>query len=97
MALGSILFWRDLWISWIVISLTAYLLVSHIRFVHFGRVILPRMPRTLVILLGFLVLLIAAYLIKVRNPQMLGGTLLALFLVYLVAGNRRVLKRLLPP
>jgi len=97
MALGSILFWRDLWISWIVISLTAYLLVSHIRFVHFGRVILPRMPRTMVILLGFLVLLIAAYLIKVRNPQMLGGTLLALFLVYLAAGNRRVLKRLLPP
>ena len=96
MALGTILFWKDLWISWIVISLTSYLLVSHVHFVHFGRVILPRMPRTVVILLGFLMLVIAAYLIKVRDPQLLGGTLLALFIVYLAAGNQRVLKRFLP-
>ncbi|MFO7785865.1 MAG: CDP-alcohol phosphatidyltransferase family protein [Thermodesulfobacteriota bacterium] len=92
-ALGTILFWKDLWISWIMIFLTSFLLVSHIRFVHFGRVILPLIPRNVVILLGVLVLLIAAYLIKVRNPQMLGGTLLGLFLLYALAGNHRVLKR----
>jgi len=95
-ALGTILFWKDLWISWIIICLTSYLLVSHIQFVHFGRVILPRMHRSLVILLGFLILLIAAYLIKVRNPQMLGGSLLALFIVYLAVGNRQVFKRFIP-
>ncbi len=94
-ALGAMLFWRDTWVSWVVICLTSYLLVSHIRFVHFGRVILPLMPRSLVILLGFFVLLIAAYLIKVRNPQMLGGALLGLFVVYGLAGNYRVLSRLI--
>lgn len=94
-ALGTFLFWKDLWISWIIISLTSYLLVSHHHFIHFGRVILPRIPRTMVILLGFLVLLTAAYLIKVRDPKMLGGTLLFLFVAYLAAGNRRVLKRFL--
>lgn len=92
-ALGTILFWKDLWISWLVIFLTSFLLVSHIRFVHFGRVILPLIPRSVVILLGVLVLLIAAYLIKVRNPQLLGGTLLGLFLLYGVIGNYRVLGR----
>jgi CDP-diacylglycerol---serine O-phosphatidyltransferase len=96
-ALGTILVWRDLWISWVVISLTSCLLVSHIRFVHFGRVILPLIPRSAVIVLGVLVLLIAAYLLKVRNPQMLGGTLLGLFLVYGTAGSHRVLGRFMDP
>ena len=96
-ALGTILFWKDLWVSWIVITITALLLISHVRFVHFGRVILPLMPRSLVILLGFLVLLIAAYLIKVRDPRMLGGVLLGIFIVYAVAGNHRVLSRFLGP
>ncbi len=91
-ALGTILFWKDLWLAWIVIFLTSFLLVSHIRFVHFGRVILPLIPRNLVILLGVLVLLIAAYLLKVRNPQLLGGTLLGIFLLYGLAGNYFVLK-----
>jgi CDP-diacylglycerol--serine O-phosphatidyltransferase len=92
-ALGALLFWRDTWISWVVICATSFLLVSHIRFVHFGRVILPLIPRSFVILLGFLVLLIAAYLIKVRDPRMLGGVLLGLFAVYGLAGNYRVLSR----
>ncbi|MCF8063593.1 MAG: CDP-alcohol phosphatidyltransferase family protein [Deltaproteobacteria bacterium] len=92
-ALGTLLFWQDTWISWVMICATSFLLVSHIRFVHFGRVILPLIPRSLVILLGFLVLLIAAYLIKSRNPQMLGGVLLGLFAVYGLAGNYRVLSR----
>jgi CDP-diacylglycerol--serine O-phosphatidyltransferase len=92
-ALGALLFWRDMWISWVVICGTSFLLVSHIRFVHFGRVILPLIPRSMVILLGFLVLLIAAYLINVRDPRMLGGVLLGLFAVYGLAGNYRVLSR----
>jgi CDP-diacylglycerol---serine O-phosphatidyltransferase len=92
-ALGALLFWRDTWISWGVICATSFLLVSHIRFVHFGRVILPLIPRSAVILIGFLVLLIAAYLIKVRDPRMLGGVLLGLFAVYGLAGNFRVLSR----
>ncbi len=92
-ALGTILFWKDLWLAWVVIFLTSFLLVSHIRFVHFGRVILPLIPRNIVILLGVLVLLIAAYLLKVRNPQFLGGALLGIFLLYGLTGNYRVLRR----
>jgi CDP-diacylglycerol--serine O-phosphatidyltransferase len=86
--LGACLFWTNLWISWGVILLTCYLLVSHIRFVHFGRVILRGIPRTFIVLFGFLVVFIIAYLIKARNPEMLGALLLISFLVYVLTGSK---------
>ena len=87
-ALGACLFWQNLWISWAVILFTSYLLVSHIRFVHFGRVILRRIPRSLMIIFGFIVVFIIAYLIKVRNPEMLGALLLISFLIYLLTSSK---------
>jgi len=87
-ALGACLFWQNLWISWAVILFTSYLLVSHIRFVHFGRVILQRIPRSLMVIFGFIVVFIIAYLIKVRNPEMLGAILLISFLIYVLTSNK---------
>jgi CDP-diacylglycerol--serine O-phosphatidyltransferase len=88
-ALGACLYWQDLWAPRAVIVFTSYLLLSHIRFVHFGRVILRHTPRTLVVVFGFFVVLIIAYLIKVRNPEILGAVLLISFLLYVLTGNRR--------
>jgi CDP-diacylglycerol--serine O-phosphatidyltransferase len=86
-ALGACLFWENLWIIWIVIFLTSFLLVSHIRFVHFGRVILQRFPRVLIVILGFIVVFIAAYLIKARDSQILGASLILCILFYLIASR----------
>ena len=86
--LGACLFWTNLLISWGVILLTCYLLVSHIRFVHFGRVILRGIPRTFIVLFGFVVVFIIAYLLKARNPEMLGALLLISFLVYVLTGSK---------
>jgi CDP-diacylglycerol--serine O-phosphatidyltransferase len=83
-ALGACLFWQNFWIIMIVVLFTSYLLVSHIRFVHFGRVILQRFSRTFVVLFGFLVVFIIAYIIKVRDSEMLGGLLLVCFLIYII-------------
>jgi CDP-diacylglycerol--serine O-phosphatidyltransferase len=96
--LGACLFWENLWISWGVILLTCYLLVSHIRFVHFGRVILRGIPRTFIVIFGFLVVSIIAYLIKAGNPEMLGALLLISFLIYVLTGSK-ILSRIthLPP
>ncbi len=93
-ALGACLFCTRPWAVMLIISLTAFLLVSHIRFVHFGRVILTRLPRTLIVMLGFVVVFIIAYLIKARDSQMLGALLIICFVAYLVTschfllGNR---------
>ena len=94
-ALGACLFWQDLWAPGLVIVLTSYLLLSHIRFVHFGRVLLRHTPRTLVVILGFFVVLIIAYLIKERNPEILGAFLLISFFLYVLTGNSRFASKII--
>jgi CDP-diacylglycerol--serine O-phosphatidyltransferase len=87
-ALGACLFWNNLWIIGAVILLTSYLLVSHIRFVHFGRVILRRFSRTFIVLFGFIVVFTIAYLIKARDSQLLGAALLAGFIIYVITSSK---------
>jgi len=93
--LGACLFWQNVWLSLSVVLLTAMLMVSHIRFVHFGRVILRRIPRTVIVIFGFLVVFVTAYLIKIRNPEMLGAILLVLFLIYVLMGNSKTAEKIL--
>jgi len=81
-SLGALLFWDNVWIVWAVILLTSYLLVSDIRFVHFGRVILRHFPRIFVVILGFVIVFTISFLIKVKDPKMLGALLLIASLIY---------------
>jgi CDP-diacylglycerol--serine O-phosphatidyltransferase len=92
--LGACLFWKSLWVTGSIILITSFLLVSHIRFIHFGRVILRRTPRTLVVIFGFIIVLLSAYLIKVKNAETLGILLLISFGIYLILGNNRVAGKL---
>jgi len=94
--LGACLFWQNSWMSLSVVLLTACLMVSHIRFVHFGRVLLRRIPRAVMVFFGFLMVFILAYLIKTRNTEMLGAILLISFLVYVLIGNTKTVERILP-
>lgn len=91
-ALGACLFWRNIWITLGFVLITSFLLVSHIRFVHFGRVILQRIPRSLMVIFGFVIVFLIAYLVKVRNPELLGGLLLLCFLIYVLTGNSKFIK-----
>ena len=93
-ALGACLFWNNLWIIGAVILLTAYLLVSHIRFVHFGRVILPRFSRTFIVLFGFIVVFTIAYLIKARDSELLGAALLTCFLIYVITSSKITIRKI---
>ena len=83
-ALGVCLFCKNPWAIHAIVLLTIYLLVSHVRFVHFGRVILRRLPRTLIVMFGFVIVFIIAYLIKARDSEMLGALLLISFLTYVI-------------
>ena len=94
-ALGACLFWQNLWISSIAIIMTSCLLVSHIRFFHFGRVVLQRIPRSLMIIFGFIIVFIIAYLVKARNPEMLGALLLISFLIYVLTSNSKVVSKII--
>jgi CDP-diacylglycerol--serine O-phosphatidyltransferase len=92
-ALGACLFWQDMWIIWAVIVVTSFLLVSHIRFVHFGRVILKRVPRVFIVVFGFIIVLMIAYLIKARDSEMLGFLLLTCFLIYVLTSSSMIIKK----
>ena len=94
--LGACLFWQNAWMSLSVVLLTSCLLVSHIRFVHFGRVILRRIPRSVMVIFGFVVVFVLTYLIKTRNPEMLGAILLISFSIYVLAGNSKIAEKILP-
>ena len=85
--LGACLFFKNPWAIYGIILLTIYLLVSHVRFVHFGRVILRRLPRTLIVMFGFVIVFIIAYLIKARDSEMLGGLLIVSFLTYVITSS----------
>ena len=93
--LGACLFWQNPWMVLSVVLLTSFLLVSHIRFVHFGRVILRRISRSLMVIFGFLVVFVLAYLIKTRDPEMLGAILLLSFLIYVLMGNTKTAEKIL--
>ena len=84
-ALGACLLLHDIWAIGAITLITCFLLVSHIRFVHFGRVILRHFPRIFIVVFGFAIVFIIAYIIKVKNPEMLGALLLACFFIYVIA------------
>jgi CDP-diacylglycerol---serine O-phosphatidyltransferase len=90
-ALGTCLFWDNLWITSVIILSVCFLLVSHIRFIHFGRIILAKLPRLVVIISGFLIVFILAYVIKFKSGDILGGFLIVCFLIYLITNSRMVL------
>jgi CDP-diacylglycerol--serine O-phosphatidyltransferase len=92
-SLGACLFWDNVWIVWAVVLLTSYLLVSDIRFVHFGRVILRHFPRIFVVIFGFIIVFIISFLIKVRDPKMLGGLLLVAFLIYAITSRNLISRK----
>ncbi len=92
-ALGACLFWQNLWITWGTVLFVSYLLVGHVRFVHFGRVMLKRIPRPLMVIIGFIIVSLISYLIKTRDPQMLGAMLLLFSLIYVLTGNSKVMRK----
>jgi CDP-diacylglycerol--serine O-phosphatidyltransferase len=92
-ALGACLFWKNFWIIGAVALLTSYLLVSHIRFVHFGKVILRRFSRTFIVIFGFIIVFVIAYLIKARDSEMLGASLLICFLIYVITSNKLISRK----
>ncbi len=94
--LGMCLFLENLWITHIVILCVCFMLVSHFRFVHFGRIIIAKLPRLAVIILGFLIIFILAYVIKFKSAEILGAFLLISFLIYLATNMKMISAYVIP-
>lgn len=80
---------------WLIATLSVVLMVSHIRFAHFGRVILKQIPRPLFILLSAMIIVTIAFILKTKSVHMFGYLILCSVFIYLIAG-RKYLKQDVP-
>lgn len=64
------------------------LMVSHIRFAHFGRVILKQVPKPLFFTLSATLIIIVAFLIKTKSANMFGVLILSSVLLYIIVGRK---------
>ncbi|MDD9302767.1 MAG: CDP-alcohol phosphatidyltransferase family protein [Desulfobacter sp.] len=72
---------------WIFTGVSTLLMVSHIRFAHFGRVILKQIPKPVFFLISASIIVALAFIFKTQNVQMFGYLILGSILFYLVAGR----------
>ncbi|MBU3954175.1 MAG: phosphatidylserine synthase, partial [Proteobacteria bacterium] len=63
-------------------------MVSHIRFAHFGRVILKHTPKPVFFLISASIIITLAYIFKTKNVQMFGYLILGSVFVYMIAGRK---------
>jgi CDP-diacylglycerol---serine O-phosphatidyltransferase len=73
---------------WIVAMFSVGFMVSHIRFAHFGRVILKQVPKPLFFMACAALVLIISFIIKTKNVQMFGYLILFTVLMYMVVGRK---------
>ncbi|MGB3209785.1 MAG: CDP-alcohol phosphatidyltransferase family protein [Desulforhopalus sp.] len=75
-------------VLWGVATLSVGLMVSHIRFAHFGRVILKQIPKPLFFLVSATVIITIAFILKTKSVQVFGYLILCSVFIYLIAGRK---------
>ncbi len=78
------------WMLWIFTGMSVGLMASHIRFAHFGRVILSRIPKPLFFLISASIIVILSFIFKTKNVQMFGYLILSSVCLYMIIGRKWV-------
>jgi CDP-diacylglycerol--serine O-phosphatidyltransferase len=73
---------------WTVAAGSVGLMVSHIRFAHFGQVILKQVPKPLFFLVGATITVTLAFVLKTKNVDMYGYVILCSVFLYIIAGRK---------
>jgi len=66
------------------------LMVSHIRFTHFGRVMLKQMPKPVFFMMSALITVILVFILKTKNVEMFGYLLSGAVLLYIITGRKSI-------
>jgi len=77
-------------ILWMLTGVSVGLMASHIRFAHFGRVILNKIPKPFFFLISASIIIILSYIFKTKNIQMFGYLILSSVFLYMVIGRKWV-------
>lgn len=75
-------------ILWGMTGVSIALMVSHIRFAHFGRIILKQVPKPVFFVISAAVIVILSFIFKTRSGsvQMFGYLILGSAMVYIIIG-----------
>jgi CDP-diacylglycerol--serine O-phosphatidyltransferase len=74
------------WILWMITVVSILLMVSHIRFAHFGRVILKQIPKPIFFVISAAIIVTLSFIFKTKSVQMFGYLILGAVMVYMVTG-----------
>ncbi len=77
-------------VLWGLTAVSVALMVSHIRFAHFGRVILKQIPKPVFFVISAAVIITLAFIFKTKNVQMFGYLILGSVVVYMLVGRKWV-------
>ncbi len=80
-------------VLWMFTALSTGLMISHIRFAHFGRIILNKIPKPLFFVISSSIIVALAFVFKTRSVQMFGYLILGAVIVYLIVGRIWVHKK----
>ena len=73
-------------ILWVLTCVSVALMVSHIRFAHFGRVILRQIPKPVFFVISAAIIVTISFIFKTRSVQMFGYLILGSIMIYMVVG-----------
>jgi CDP-diacylglycerol--serine O-phosphatidyltransferase len=77
-------------ILWGMTGVSVGLMVTHIRFAHFGRVILKKIPKPLFFLISASIIITLSFIFKTKNVQMFGYLILGSVFLYMLIGRKWV-------
>jgi len=75
-------------VLWAISTLSMVLMVSHIRFAHFGRIILRQIPKPVFFLASATIIVAIVFILKTKSVQTFGYLILASVFVYIIAGRK---------
>jgi CDP-diacylglycerol--serine O-phosphatidyltransferase len=73
---------------WGLTLVSVGLMVSRIRFAHFGRVILKQIPKPVFFLINASIIIALSYIFKIKNVQIFGYLILGSVIAYMVVGRK---------
>ncbi len=75
---------------WAFAAVSVGLMVSHIRFAHFGQVVLKQIPKPLFFVVSATIIVTLAFVLKTKNVDMYGYVILSSVFLYIIAGRKWV-------
>lgn len=75
-------------ILWGFTVVSVGLMVSHIRFAHFGRIMLKKIPKPVFFIISASIVILLSFIFKTKNVPMFGYTILFSVLFYIFLGRK---------